>query len=252
MTDALPASEPSKVRKGHCPECDGERSCDILGHLYAPWDWSDRYGNSVHGGVDHSLLRCRGCETVFYQKSSWNSEDYDEWYGPDGEAEGEPSKTITTYPKPESKTKPPWIASIAQKDDQLGSILDEVYLAYDSNLNILTAVGLRTALDRATEVLNIDPAISFEEKLIELRAGGWIGETEKEVLEVVVNAGSAAAHRAWKPSRTELSQLLSVMEIFLQKAFIVEKKALSITAKLPAKPKRQKRPAPKSAPSAKP
>tara|TARA_R110002124_G_scaffold45004_5_gene136585 strand:+ start:5565 stop:6311 length:747 start_codon:yes stop_codon:yes gene_type:complete len=243
MTDAQP-----KILKEHCPNCDGERACDLLGSKTTSWSWGD-----VDGGADHSLLQCRGCERVFYLKDSWDSDSIDHWYDERGDEQSGLDRTITTYPKPESKTKPVWVNALWQKDSQLGAILDETYLAYDSGLNILTSVGLRTALDRATEVLQIDPAISFEEKLRELHKGGWIGDTEKEILEVVINAGSAAAHRAWRPSAAELTQLVSVMEIFLQKAFIVEKKALSIKAKLPAKPKRQKKPAPpKTAPAAKP
>lgn len=66
------------TKKGHCPTCDGERTCEIHGSIYKAWDWEDKqYGHSVNGGVDHSLLECQGCETVFYETSSWNSEDTD-------------------------------------------------------------------------------------------------------------------------------------------------------------------------------
>ena len=227
--------------KAHCPQCDGERSCDLHGTIYVPWEWSDRDGNSMKGGADHSLLQCRGCETVFYENSSWNSEDIDLWYDELGNTQGEHPRTKVTYPRPESKTKPVWMDAIHKVDIQLRDILDEMYIAYDNQCYVLTAIGLRTSLDRATEILGVDPAISFEEKLEALLDGGWIGLTEKEVLEVVTNAGNAAAHRGWSPDNVESAQLLSSLELFLQKAFIVGKKALSLKARIPAKPKRKAR-----------
>ena len=231
--------------RAHCRECDGERVCDVHGATKTSWEWeSADKQHSMEGGADHTLLQCRGCEAVFYQKSAWDSEDVDQWYEPDGSVGCALSRTITSYPKPESKTKPAWVSNISRTDNQLGDILDETYVAYDNRSFILTSVGLRTALDRATEVLKIDASKTFAEKLTELEGSGWIGKTEKDILEVVIDAGNAAAHRGWSPGASEVAQLLSAMEVFLQKAFIVEKKALGLKSSIPAKPKRAKAPPP--------
>lgn len=245
------AKKHAKPTKAHCPTCDGERICEVHGTTSTSWDWEDRLGNFMHGGADHSLVQCRGCETVFYQSSSWDSEDINQWYGRDGEAFGEYVRTVNTYPKPESKMKPPWV-SPKRLDRQLIKILDETYSAFENQSYILTAVGLRTAIDRATDLLGIEAAKTFTEKLDELQSGGWIGDTEKEILGVVIDAGSAAAHRGWSPDAEDATQLITVMEVFLQKAFIVEKKALGLKASIPPKPLRVKTlkiaaPAPKPA-----
>jgi len=232
--------QPSEV-EAHCPKCDGVRFCQMHGAIYQSWLYEDRQGNSANGGVNHSLLRCKGCETVFYETSSWNSEDIDQWYDNMGQEQAEHPKEKVTYPKPESKTKPVWFDAIYKIDGQLHEILKEMYIAHDNDLPILTAIGLRTALDRATEVLGIDPAITFGEKLDALENGGWIGESEKLILGVVTDAGGAAAHRGWEPSNDEVGQLISVIELFLQKAFIVGQKALAIKENIPAKPMRQKK-----------
>jgi Domain of unknown function (DUF4145) len=123
-----------------------------------------------------------------------------------------------------------------------------MYVAYDHGANILTAVGMRTALDRATEVLGIDPAITFDEKLKELKDGGWIGSTEHDILDVITNAGNAAAHRGWSPSKEDVAKLLTAMEAFLHRAFIVGQDALAIRANIPEKPKRQRAIAPPAKP----
>lgn len=225
--------------QAHCPHCDGERTCDVHGTIYKPWDYEDRQGHSANGGVTHSLLECRGCQTVFYETSSWNSEDVDHWYDAMGEIQGEHPKEKITYPKPDGKTKPVWFDAMYKVDEQLHGILGEMYVAYDNQSYILTAIGLRTALDRGTEVLGIDPAITFAEKLTALQGGGWIGDTERDILGVVADAGNAAAHRGWTPHSKEIADLLYAMEVFLQRAFIVGSKALGIKANIPAKPRRQ-------------
>src|SRR6185437_13174431 len=185
----VPSVEPIQA---HCPECDGERTCKVHGSIEKPWSYEDRQGNSTEGGVTHSLLECMGCHTVFYETSSWSSEDVDQWYDAHGETQGEYVRTKVTYPKPDSRTKPIWFDDMYKIDNRLHGILSEMYVAYDNELYVLTAIGLRTALDRGTEVLGIDPAISFEGKLTALKEGGWIGETEKDILGVVTDAGNTA------------------------------------------------------------
>ena len=175
---------------------------------------------------------------IFYQTESWNSEEIDPYYDAMGQIQYEVSKEFSTYPKPETKIKPIWFDAMQKKDHQLHNILNQMYVALDSHANILTAIALRTALDRATECLGIDPAKTFDEKLDELRHGGWIGETERDILGVVTDAGNAAAHRGWEPDNQEITQLVSSMEVFLHRAFIVGHAALHIKGNIPAKPKR--------------
>jgi hypothetical protein len=230
----------SAIVKAHCPECDGTRICDVYGATATKWEWASEDGqHSVDGGTDHSMLQCKGCETVFYLQSDWNSEDINHWYEQDGTTGGEYVRTLTTYPKPTSKTKPQWFSSIEAVDKQLGQILDETYLAYDAELLILATVGIRTAIDRATELLGIEASHQFQEKLEELQSRGWIGDTEKQILAVVIDAGSAAAHRGWRPEPEDAAQFITVMEVFLQKAFIVERKALIIKESIPKRPSKK-------------
>jgi hypothetical protein len=174
---------------------------------------------------------------VFYEAKSWTDQDLDHWYDPKGELQSAPNYEKTTYPKPVSKIRPAWLGALHGVDPQLRVILNEMYLALDNQANILAAIGLRTALDRATEVLGINPATGFPAKLAALRAGGWIGDTEHDVLGVVTDAGNAAVHRGWSPSDEDLAKLVQVMEAFIHKAFVIGKGALEIKASIPARPK---------------
>ncbi|WP_321851150.1 DUF4145 domain-containing protein [Pseudomonas paraveronii] len=228
--------------RAHCPRCDGERVCIIHGAFDQPWHVKDAR-NYTEGQVDHKLVQCAGCETVFYHKSSWDSEDCDYDYHPvTGEPISAHPRTIETYPIPEKKSqKPDWIWSIGQIDPQLYRILDETYKAHEVNSFILASVGLRTAFDRVTDFLKIDASLSLEEKVAELLANGFIGETEANTLRVVTDAGSAAAHRGWAPDQKAFKVLIATLEQFIYRVVVTGKAALDLTGEIPARPRRPKK-----------
>ncbi|WP_285429163.1 DUF4145 domain-containing protein [Pseudomonas sp. lyk4-R2A-8] len=225
--------------KAHCPRCNGVRVCFVHGQLDRPWDWSDgmheQWGHTVY-----RLAECCGCEEVFFHQSSWHSEDYDYVYDKESKQDVmcHPTTNIT-FPAPEKETeKPDWVWDIATIDPQLFSILNEMYQAYENSSFILASVGLRTAFDRSTEILKIDPSLSLEAKVKHLFNEGFIGETESKNLEVVTDAGSAAAHRAWSPNRDEFKTLLTTLEQFIHRTVISGKAAQSIADRIPPRPVR--------------
>ena len=234
----------SNTFQAHCPRCNGDRDCEIHGAIEVPWEWSDNR-NSQWGQNDHKLARCCGCKKVFYHESSWSSEDWEGDYHPET---GEtiitfPPKTLT-YPAPEKKSeKPDWVWGIARIDPQLHAILYETYEAYEVRSLILASVGLRTAFDRTTELLKIDPGLTLETKVQQLLENGFIGETEAMTLKVVADAGSAAAHRAWSPDQPEFQTLLTTLEQFIYRTVVINKAALSIAEKIPARHPRPPKPA---------
>ena len=96
-------------------------------------------------------------------------------------------------------------------------------------------MGLRTALDRTTAVLKIDPGLTLEKKVEGLRISGFVGDTEANVLATVANAGNAAAHRGWSPDETEFRKLLEALEQFIKRTVISGKSVLEIAARIPAR-----------------
>ena len=226
--------------KAHCPRCNGERNCSVHGSINLPWEWTDGH-HSTSGARDHRLLRCLGCETVFYWCSSWDSEDWDVRIGDDGCEDFYHPRTVITFPMPEKgKSRPDWLWDISGIDPQLATILTQTYDAYDAGALILASVGLRTAFDRTTEFLKIDPGLSLDRKVQGLLKSGFIGETEAQVLSIVTDAGSAAAHRGWSPDANEFGTLLAALEQFIQRTVVSGKSALEIAARIPPRPPRTK------------
>lgn len=231
------------ILKALCPRCKGERKCQVHGFVNVPWELGDEV-NYNWGRDESRLLQCCGCETVFLHIQSWDSELFEIEYDYIKRDQVQvPIVKVTTFPalEIEQSQKPDWIWEIAKIDPQLHKILDETYTAYEAGSLILASVGLRTAFDRATEALKIDPGHTLEEKIKKLKEEGFIGETEASTLGVVANAGSAAAHRAWSPDAAEFHSLLTALEQFLQRAVVTGKKVLSIADSIPPRQPRPKK-----------
>ena len=87
--------------------------------------------------------------------------------------------------------------------------------------------------------MGVDPALGFNEKLDALLGRGKIGQSERETLEVLTDAGGAAAHRGWKPTITQLDTLMTIGEQFLYRTIILKGQAKALKSKIPPRQKRK-------------
>jgi Domain of unknown function (DUF4145) len=248
-------SAPPSPVKGHCPNCGPDRLADVVGHHHSRYDHEP---SGIWGKVDYRILQCRGCELAYFQR--------DEIFSEDGEADPDTGEyyiphRITHWPAPPappapSKRKQPDWASprfdldseqfgvdseLYAIDSDLASLFDDIYVALNNDLRVLSAIGIRMAFDRASELLGVDPAKSFAEKLVELAKLGRIGVSEKDTLDILTDAGSAAVHRGWKPKPEELDTMMNIIETFLYRTFILDAAAKRLKQNVPARQKRQKR-----------
>lgn len=192
--------------KAPCPSCHRECNTDVIGRKEQTWE-QDFDGNSVYGEVDHLLLECCGCNTVFYLRKSWDTESY---------THDKIDYEIVTFPAPDSqKVKPEWLRQVYMKDKRLYRILCEVYEAYERESFILASIGLRTAFECATEALDIETGLPMVKKVLLAFEKGFIGVAEREQLMILTDAGNAAAHRGWHPGEDEFKSLLKVLENFI-------------------------------------
>jgi hypothetical protein len=114
-------------------------------------------------------------------------------------------------------------------------LLGELYKALDNGLPILATIGMRTWFDCASQKLGADPNQSFAEKLKELTAGNKIGGEEKEMLSVLADSGSGAAHRGWKPTEDEIDHLMDALENFLERAFVLKHNIRKVKKNIPTR-----------------
>ena len=225
-----------KIIQGQCPTCDDERNAYVRAEHED--QWSDEERPILWGTSSYRILECGGCETVYFQKTTTFSEDQDYKHNPvTGEVEAFLPERKTYWPKHDNRTKPAW--SFKLNDEGLKSLYDEIYLAFNNESRTLATIGIRTAFDRASELLDIEPELPFKDKLKELDQARLISTIEKDALEVLTDAGSAAAHRAWRPSMEEVDSLLSILEAFLQRNFIIPSEAEAVKKSVPPRKKKK-------------
>lgn len=235
------SAKPEATQKwASCSSCGGFRNCDILGNFNQRGD-----DDIVDWCTEWYFLRCRGCEQVFVQTVGTHSEDYDNDYDESGETVTLYHETIKYWPALSRRQKPEWLnlISVEGADESiLISALGELYSALNNDLSMLAGIGIRTSFDAASELLGIDPEAPFKEKLKSLVDVGHIGKLDLERLEVLVDAGSASAHRGWKPNAEDLDTMMDLLEHFLNEAFVepekkrrLDTKAAEVKRKVPAR-----------------
>jgi hypothetical protein len=212
-----------KTVRAHCPTCGHDRNARVLCEHDERWQSQDE--SAI--GVDHyRVLKCGGCDTVFVQREEI-------------EFEVDGNRTRSFYwPSAVVQPRPQWLDQIFKIDDTLYYLLLEIYEALNNDLIVTPALAMRTAFDRASELLGVDPTLTFEKKLEELERQGRIGADQKATLSALVDAGGAAAHRGWRPSIKQLRTMISIIESFLYQALFVADEAKRLKAAVPARPKR--------------
>jgi Domain of unknown function (DUF4145) len=226
--------EPKQVQ-GDCPKCGRARWANVVGERRTEWGDDDA---NVWGHDTYRLLECAGCKLPYYQRISVHSEDV-AYEGPNNEPLVVP--TTIYFPSLSKRARPDWLwLMIFDVDKDLVELFGSLYTALDHNLTTLAASGVRTAFDVATTTLGIDPTLTFEEKIQQLKAQGRIGQYEQEDLATMVDAANAAMHRGWKPSPEELDTMMTTLERFIHHSFMLKGKAAKLKEKVPPKPKRNK------------
>lgn len=227
-----------KIREGHCPRCGPDRFGDIVAEHRETF--SDDI-NGIWGRTDYRIIRCRGCGEVYYQSAEIFSEDVNyEWDEEAKEHRPYTPERVSHWPVPTKRAAPQWTGALQFSYDRLSNLLDDVYGCLNAGLPIPAVIAVRTTFDAASELLEVDPAISFAEKLVALQAQGHIGRGECQALEVLTDAGGAAAHRGWKPKAAQLDTIISILEAFLHRTFVLTAEAAALKADIPPKPPRKK------------
>jgi hypothetical protein len=141
------------------------------------------------------------------------------------------NRALATAKSAAGRPAPDWIHEL--EDKVLSALLEELYGAFNNEYRVLAAIGARTAFDRATETLGINPSLTFAQKLNKAQSDGLVGANERNALEVMITAGSAAAHRGWRPSQDTLTAMMGALESFLHREFVTNRKLVAIKGAVP-------------------
>jgi hypothetical protein len=219
--------------KGHCPVCGPGKWAEVRGEFKRSESNKDVSVSTVH-----RILQCPACENVYHQTNFTCSEDWDVRHNPaTGDEEYFYDEKIEHWPPPAKRPRPSWLDRLPAKDTDLYRLLSDVYSAVEIDLDVLAAIGIRTTFDRGAELLSIDPARTFGQKLNDLVAAGYIGSTERDALAAMTDAGSASVHRGWKPTPQQLETMLQLIEGFVHRNFILRDDVSGLKNAVPARPR---------------
>ncbi len=206
--------EESKVVKAHCNKCKGERSAFVRATHTV--NGSDGEVNWKH---TYDVLECCGCQNIFIRHEFWFSEWDEIVYDPDGTMTMQHGVQTKYWPPPIRRNKPDWSSEIS--DTVLRTLFDELYVALDSDLLVLSTIGARTLFDRASFLQVGDQPGGFTGKIDAMVSAGLISSAEKNILGAVTDAGNASAHRGYSPTFVQLTAIVNILENYIQRSFIL-------------------------------
>ena len=217
----------NEIIVAHCNACGGRRDAYMrASHTSNGTDGEVSWSHTYH------VLECCGCHNISVMHVHWFSE-WDQIEGDPltGEPRMVPGEKVTIWPPATKRQKPKWVERL---DDQaLRDVIDEVYRALSSGIIILASIGTRTLLDRAMTLCIGDKRLTFKQRIDLLKKEGYIGDTEGDILSVIVDAGNAAAHRAFSPTYEDLETIIGTVENFLERQFILRAGAKNVQVATP-------------------
>ncbi len=168
------------------------------------------------------FVQCCGCNDISVEKTVWLSET---------------AETLTEYFPPRAIRHVPTWAD--QLPDGVTEVLQEVYVAINSNNRRLATMGARCLIDLVVLDMVGDVG-TFQEKMEAMQTEGLLGAENRKHLEAALDIGSAAAHRGHRPSPEALSLVMDIVENFLQAAYILKGAGQEIVAETPPRLPRAK------------
>ena len=221
-------SKESLCKSGNCHSC-GSKRAEVKRH------YTNRIDEYESSSITHySILKCTGCGEIYFKSRASNSDDYIEILNQEtGKIELQDVEIVKFWPPACNRRPPSWSKEIYNVDIDLAFLFEEVYTALRSNLRVLAATGMRTVFDRASELLHIDTNLAFNDKLKALKDNDYITENDRKALHSLIDAGSAAAHRGWRPEPKSLNQMMDILETFLNRAFFQKEIGTELEKEIP-------------------
>jgi hypothetical protein len=223
-----------QTMKTHCNYCSNETNHRILHTEKTGWSHEIDEYSSVDGGDNYILLVCAGCDNIKLLRQSWFSEATDD--------QGRPEIQETSYPPATDRRKPDWFSDITDVFDfdensephAVKGMLLEIYVACQNDQRRLAAMGVRALLEHIM-VIKVGDLRTFQEKLDKFLEERYISISQKNALDNVLEAGHAAMHRFYNPSKNDLKIVVDIVENIIQTVFIHEKAAAQVAKRVPAR-----------------
>jgi len=206
------AMNDKKSLDSYCSECGGDRRHAVIKQFHRSWDNEDA---AINGHDWWEILECMGCRNVTFVHTHWFSEDTDKT--------GRPVVHRDLYPPSPQRAKPEWVGDlwVALPDGQhwLAKLYEDIYSALGMKAFGLATMGMRTIVDFVV-TSQVGDIGRLDQKLDAMQDKGLISKLQVGILRAAFDAGSAAAHRGYTPSRTDADSLLNITESLLRRVYL--------------------------------
>lgn len=206
------------IARAHCNQCGPNIKHKIINSHEANNTFFSDNQYEINFTTNYMMLECCGCEDVVFMQHEWNSEN--DWSDP------------IYFPPRFSRKKPRWFDDLPQEYKPL---LNEIYAAVQVDSRSLALMGLRAILDLFISK-KIPNNTGFAKGLDALLKKNFITPQSKETLLAAIDAGNAAAHRAYCPTAEILNTVMDIVEHLLQYDLL----AKTVDGLKSSTPKRQK------------
>lgn len=224
--------EMNDVARAPCNSC-GQTTNHLVVAVRRVDEWMlDEFRDTGHPSDlihEFAMLECGGCQSISLRVDHYTNNDD---IGEENFLEG-----TDYYPPRIDRRQPSWLSELPL---QLRQLMDEVYEALGTDSRRLALMGVRTAVEMVMTA-KVGSAGTFGNRLQALEAKGLIGKQNAQVLGAVVDAGSAAAHRAYEPSARILSQIMDIVENLLQAVYVLPRSSTTIKKSTPRRARRRLR-----------
>lgn len=170
---------------------------------------------------NHKILCCINCDSITYKNKTVNSEDvYQIGEEYDGTPIYEDNAQIQLYPIRDEETA---FSKEFEKilPIEIYSTYEEVIIALNNKMPLLTALGLRTLLEQIIKYFGESDDLGVI--LNQFEKDGFISTKQRELLDNIRYLGNDAAHRADSKSRKDLILHLKVLENLIHQLFVYYK-----------------------------
>lgn len=159
----------------------------------------------------YQILVCDKCRSISFREFVHFSEF--------GEFPGDLDPEDNLLPPRTRRKIPEWVTAEWITNPKIYKLLGEFYKALDMNLLWLASIGARTIFDVFAQK-TVGDAGGFECKLKKLVSGNYINQTEGDRLNVLVEVGSASAHRGYQPSDEDIDVVSGILEAMLYRHLV--------------------------------
>lgn len=198
--------------KAECLDCKRETNHIVIATKLV----DNRTYDDYYEGKEYSIIRCLGCDEFSFLKTY---HDYETRYDIDWDGNYEYSKTYTNFYPDASETLYRYRSLLPQK---LYIIYEETKIAFTQNLNIFTAIGIRSMIECICNNKEVKGS-NLEKKISNLKNIGDISKRDVDLLHSLRFLGNDAVHEVIKPSREDIKVAFSIIEHLIQAIYIMSR-----------------------------